>query len=117
MGPFPISKFVESTVRHEIQKVTRSIVNCHAGSTERLISKITSGLEQTLNTLDLLPAGVQVRVVEEDENMRIVRQIHEEPIDEIVVHADIRLQRPIEYIILEISPGDKKLDVRITSNE
>jgi hypothetical protein len=114
--PSPPSE--REAVKYTARQVSDTIVRNYVGndSTE-LAAALKNSLEQSLR--DVLPAPVAVRIVEEDEDMQIVRHIHEEPLDLIQVEVQVTLDKPLEYLLIEFQAGasDERLGIQFVPVE
>lgn len=96
-----------------VTEIVQSAVRSHAGQdVERLSAHIKAVLEEQLR--DALPQTIVAKVVEEDEDMKIVRHIHEEPQDTIQVEVTATLATSLKYLVLHIDSGscDERLEIQ-----
>jgi hypothetical protein len=71
-------------------------------SSNELIARVKQAVEAQLR--NVTSAAIFVEVIEEDEDMKLVRYIHEEPLDFIQVQVTATLDKPLKYLVIEFSP-------------
>ena len=101
-------------VKSIIQSTVTDAVNNFIGQNpEDLTDRVKKVLLEQMR--DLFPATVSVEIVEEDEDMKIVRKIHEEPDD--MVRLNITYPVPMKYLVLQINGGETEQRIGIEPSD
>jgi len=100
-----------------IEAVEGAVRNYLGNDSKQLSDYVKMALHARLD--DILPQTVNVRILEEDEDMQIVRHIHEEPNDTIQVEVTVTLATPMKYLVLHINSGsvDERLGIKFVSTD
>ena len=98
-----------------VEAVEGAVRNYLGNDSQQLSAFVKEVLEERLR--DILPQTFAVRIVEEDEDMQIVRHIHEEPNDIIQVEVTATLDTPMKYLVLHLNSGsvDERLGIEFVS--
>ena len=92
-----------AATKYAVEMAARAAVSNYIGTSAAEFSSLAKqALEAQIR--QILPATVVVTIVEEDEDIQLVRYIHEEPADFIQVEIRMTLDKPLKYLMLEFSP-------------
>ena len=96
----PVREYTKDTFREVVREVVDTTVrNFIVGPPERLFHSLKSTLDGRLRYI--LPAATSIKIVEEDENMQLVRYIHEEPND--IIQFEIAMAVPVKYLVIHLN--------------
>jgi len=94
---------IKNQIKERIERALRTTLMEHDDHAEE---RITNTLMQYLQSLDHVSAP-QVELVEESDEMKIVREIMEEIKDKYEFKVSMQLPTYIDHIIFEVKVGDK----------
>ena len=90
-------------LRSYIRKVGESLIrNSVVGPPDQVMRNLKNALYEQLE--QILPATSSFRIVEEDEDMQLVRHIHEETND--TIQLEVTLGTPIRYLAIHINSDE-----------